>query len=352
MHIRNLHLTFLSPAFLGNATQTSQWRTPPIKALLRQWWRVVVAPQVRFDADHLRQREHDLFGVAADGGDSHQSRIRLRLSHWNVGQLKTWPRHNKVTHPEVKNRDGRIVEVGSDLYLGFGPLEYDKASQTTALKGTAAIQAGDSATLGLALPDADAHDIANALWLMDRYGTLGGRSRNGWGSFSLQPDDQTPAWPDDSRAQRFRPWQEALALDWPHAVGQDACGPLVWQTRAFADWPQLMQELAVIKIGLRTQFSFNSGKDAPRPEDRHWLSYPITNHSVRDWGGNARLPNSLRFKVRPAPGNPKQWVGVIFHMPCLPPAAFRPDRHAITAVWQQVHAFLDKPDQKLTRISA
>lgn len=30
---------FTTPAFLGNAEQAGQWRTPPFKALLRQWWR-------------------------------------------------------------------------------------------------------------------------------------------------------------------------------------------------------------------------------------------------------------------------------------------------------------------------
>ena len=114
-----------------------------------------------------------------------------------------------------------------------------------------------------------------------------------------------------------------------------------------------MQELARLKIGLRTQFKFNTGKDAPAPEARHWLSYPVTHHSVRDWGGNARLPNSLRFKVRPAPGNPGQLVGVIFHVPCLPPPAFQPNLCAIKDVWQTVHAFLDQqPAQQLTRIPA
>lgn len=342
---------FLTPAFLGNASQQAQWRTPPIKALLRQWWRVAVAPQVRFDADRLRQREHDLFGVAADGGDSHQSRIRLRLSHWNEGQLKSWPGHGTVKHREVK------TPVGSDLYLGFGPLEYDKASRTTALKNRAAIQAGDSATLSLALPEADAQDIADALWLMDRYGTLGGRSRNGWGSFSLQPADaQTPAWTDETQAQRLRPWQEALALDWPHAVGRDTRGPLVWQTGPFSDWPKLMQELARLKIALRTQraFEFTTGKDNPAitPEARHWLSYPVTHHSVKSWGGNARLPNSLRFKVRPAPEKPGQLVGVVFHVPCLPPPIFQPNPRALEQVWQTVHIFLDEPAQKLARIPA
>lgn len=59
-----------------------------------------------------------------------------------------------------------------------------------------------------------------------------------------------------------------------------------------------MRKLARLKIELRTQFKFTTGKDASQPEDRHWLSYPVTHHSVKDWGGNARLPNSLRFKVR------------------------------------------------------
>lgn len=94
-------LSFFTPAFLGNASQQAQWRTPPLKALLRQWWRVAVAPQVRYNPDTLRQREAELFGVAADGGDSHQSLVRLRLEHWNEGKLKDWPRHGTVTHPEV-----------------------------------------------------------------------------------------------------------------------------------------------------------------------------------------------------------------------------------------------------------
>ena len=34
-------VSFLTPAFLGNAGQEGQWRSPPFKALLRHWWRVV-----------------------------------------------------------------------------------------------------------------------------------------------------------------------------------------------------------------------------------------------------------------------------------------------------------------------
>lgn len=343
MQTTHYTVQFNTPAFLGNAQQQGQWRTPPFKALLRQWWRVAVAQQVRYNPEALRQRENALFGTAVDGeGDSRQSLIRIRLSHWDMGQLKDWPGTSTVTHPEVKNREGKPTPVGSDLYLGFGPLEYNSSSRGTAIKHKAAIQADGTATFSLAVPSGHAPDIQTALWLMDRYGTLGGRSRNGWGSLSLQPADEgTAALDGQLSSQLAMPWQEALQRDWPHALGTDAQGALVWQTGAFDDWKKLMQELARTKIALRTQFRFTSGKDAPAPESRHWLSYPITNHSVRSWGSNARLPNSLRFKVRPAPGNAQKVVGVIFHVPCLPPPAFQPDTRAIERVWQTVHTFLD-----------
>ena len=357
MNTFRYRLCFHTPAFLGNAQQQAQWRTPPVKALLRQWWRVAVAQQARYNIETVRQQENALFGTAADGeGDSWQSQIRIRLSHWNMGKLSSWNglEQASIHHPEAEKSR---YQVGPHAYLGYGPLDGRGGTQFSKKEGTA-IQAGDTAILSLALPEAHAGTFQTALWLRDRYGTLGGRSRNGWGSLSLQPADEgTAALDGQLSGQLALPWQDALQRDWPHALGTDTQGPLVWQTRAFDDWSKLMQEMARIKIALRTQFKFHSGKDAITPEARHWLSYPVTNHSVKNWGGNARLPNSLRFKVRPAPGapgapgNPQQLVGVIFHVPCLPPPAFQPDLAAIQTVWQTVHRHLDNEPQ-LTRIPA
>src|SRR5690606_24563642 len=57
---------FLTPAFLGNAEQSGQWRTPPFKALLRQWWRVAYAASGGFNVDVLKMRQEEglLFGNA------------------------------------------------------------------------------------------------------------------------------------------------------------------------------------------------------------------------------------------------------------------------------------------------
>jgi CRISPR-associated protein Cmr1 len=344
---------FLCPAFLGNAEQSGQWRTPPFKALLRQWWRVAYAADNRFTVkiQDMRIAEGQLFGAAADAGDSNKSRVRIRLDSWNSGTLKSWQTTGSVRHPEVGS-DGR--NIGSDLYLGYGPLKFEKG--LTALKANAAIQQGESATLRLALPphtgDEEVARTRNALALMNLYGTLGGRSRNGWGSFALERLDGSPPLPLSLGAGLLRPWREALKCDWPHVIGQDEKGPLIWQTETFRDWKAAMRRLAEIKIGLRTQFKFRDEKSPhPAPNERHWLSYPVTNHRVRDWG-DKRLPNSLRFKLRGDSRDPARLRGVIFHLSCLPPREFNPNRPAVVKVWERVHEFLDDPAQKLSRIPA
>ncbi|MDD5297607.1 MAG: hypothetical protein PHU46_11910 [Rhodocyclaceae bacterium] len=363
----NYTLCFNTPAFLGNAEQQAQWRTPPFKALIRQWWRVAYAADHRFrvNLDEMRTEEGLLFGHAWLDTDvdsrgnkvaARKSLVRIRLSRWNDGEetKRKWgqqelEKDRKVRHPEVG-------QIGPLLYLGYGPLAVEtvhrpgsgKAEYATVLKKNAAIQAGEQAVLSIAVPDENAPRIEQALMLMHRYGTSGGRSRNGWGSFELTPLAGTPALEGTSP---LRPWREALDKDWPHALGQDDEGALVWQTPPCGDWKALMREMAIIKIGLRTQFKFPDERPPHQDiEDRHWLAYPITNHSTRAWNRNARLPNSLRFKVRATPDG--KLVGVIIHVPCLPPAEFRPERPRIESVWLRVHGFLDAPAQKLTRIPA
>lgn len=350
-------LSFTTPAFMGNAEQSAQWRTPPIKALLRQWWRVAYAADKNFAVrvDEMRHEEGLLFGHTWLENDSfkrdgkqvktaaRKSEIRIRLDRWDEGKLKKsdWPALSMVSHPEVPK------PVASDLYLGFGPVTLPKGSPKPTLKANASIQAGETATLSIAVPKTHAPLIERALWLMSKYGTLGGRSRNGWGSFVLLPHEQAgDGWGDGALPSRH--WHDCLGFDWPHAIGHDSQKALIWQTAPHANWQALMKTLAEIKIGLRTQFKFTTGKNAAAPESRHWLSYPVTNHSISDWGNNARLPNTLRFKVRKT--NDGKLVGVIFHAPHLPPAAFKPNRRAIETVWTQVHRFLDSPVQKLTRI--
>lgn len=348
---------FLCPAFLGNAEQSAQWRTPPFKALLRQWWRVAYAADQGFNVNvtAMHQAEGALFGAAADR-QSNRSAVRLRLDRWGPGRLTTWQSLPTVWHPEVKRNGETGRQVGSDLYLGYGPLTPERGT-TVLKKDKAAIQAGDTAALHIAItssvPGLESERITKAIGLVNLYGTVGGRSRNGWGSFVLEPLDGTPP-PSPLDSGMLRSWRQALALEWPHAIGRQGLeGPaLVWETESsFADWKEAMKRLAEIKIAFRTKFPLESPPH-PRPLDRHWLSYPVTRHTVDAWGERLRLPNSLRFKLRADAPGAARLRAIIFHVPCLPPPEFAPDRPAITRIWETVHAFLDNPKQQLSRIAA
>lgn len=351
-------LQFLTPAFLGNAEQTAQWRTPPIKALLRQWWRVVYAADQPsgVDGTAMRQAEGRLFGHAwlendrDDRGQkvaARRSAIRLRLSDWSLGDLPAsrWESLSTVRHPEVAQ------PVPADLYLGYGPVTLPRGQRVPTLKAGAVIQAGKRAELRLAVVDHEAERLQLALSLMNLYGTLGGRSRNGWGSFSLAPMEGTPALSATLDHRVTLPWRDALTSDWAQAIGTSDQRSLIWQTGPCDDWKKAMVQLARTKIELRTQFRFPQDRPDGQIHERHWLSYPVTRHDVAAWKrDNLRLPNSLRFKVRAdADGKLR---GVIFHMPCQPPSSFRPDRRALEQVWAKVHAYLDQPTSNLKRIAA
>lgn len=338
-------LSFITPAFLGDAQQSGRWRTPPIKANLRQWWRVAYAASTNFCADIAKMREIEgkIFGNAWLDGAFCKSHVLLRLSSWEEGKQRSWDPLDKVYHPEVQSQQ---KQVGSDLYLGYGPLTLPRGGRSPKLKANAAIQADESTTLSIAYPEEEAPLVEHALWLMDRFGTLGGRSRNGWGSYVLQPQEGAFAL---SGLIPLRDWHKCLQSDWPQAIGQDDQGALIWQTEPHSDWQSLMKTLATIKINLRTQFRFTTGERSPHPEDRHWLAYPVTRHSVAAWG-NCRLPNQLRFKVRRS--KDQQVVGVIFHMPHLPPKSFAPEEENLIGIWKKVHHFLDSSSEsKLQRIS-
>ena len=336
---------FTTPAFLGDADQNGTWRTPPFKALLREWWRIAVAKEYGYDYRRLREAEGRLFGNAWLNDEFQRSKLLLRLDEWRSGRMGKWTEpEQKVVHPEVK------FPVDAHLYLGYGPLTYSKAAKKAAFseKVNAAIQADETNTLRIACPKAAADLIQRTLQLMDWFGALGGRSRNGWGSLELTGEGgAAEAFQSNHRWLQAiaRPLNDCLQLDWPHALGSDQQGLLIWKTKnGFNHWRDAMKELAHVKITFRTALKFTSPNG--QPDHRHVLAYPVTNHRVNAWGNQARLANQLRFKVI---RTGHHLTGLVYHLPCATPDvllrllrngkdSFRQQQ---LPVWQAVHAQLD-----------
>lgn len=373
---------FLTPAFLGDAEQHGAWRSPPFKALLRQWWRVVAAQSCRYNFEVLRETEGRLFGHAwlghlENGREKSwaaQSRVRLRLDRWESGKMRQWSNDPKVKHPEVE----KTPVIGAHLYLGYGPLTFNKG---TTLKNACTIEAGETAGLRLGVGPEDRQVLLESLQLIHWFGTVGGRSRNGWGSLALENaqlghQGQLLNGQALSRLEKVtRPLSDCLNVEWPHAIGRDNKALLLWKTKeTFGNWSDAMKSLAQIKIDFRTQLKFECNKDikAPVLDARHLLSYPVTHHGVNGWvekdrygnfktdkRGNLiqgdRLANQLRFKV--VQQEDKRYVGFAFHLPCGLPRELlekldKNEQARLTPayqgqVWQQVHRVLD---QRMCRI--
>ena len=352
-------LSFNTPAFLGNAEQQAQWRTPPIKALLRQWWRVVQASTLAhpYDLGAMRRDEGELFGVAADRqGESSQSWVRLRLAHWDAGTLDQarWPRKEIRDLPVGPGRS-----VPADVYIGLGPVlaASKKENRPQPMLGRTAIAPDTGNELWLSLDrrmaSSQRAELAAALSLCQWFGTVGSRSRNGWGSLTLAGDD-IGGMPTSAAIQPYlRPLRECFDTDWPHAIGADCDGPLVWTGRAVKNWREAVLSLAQIRLAVRT-----AAKKIGRNHDisaNQLIAYPVMQSANSAWGTQERFASPLRLKVHKTPAG---LVPLAVHLPCALPAVLfgkldssdqRWVRDNQLAVWQAAHQELD---QRYPRLGA
>jgi CRISPR-associated protein Cmr1 len=341
MQTKTLALQLNSPAFLGDASQSGVWRTPPIKALLREWWRIASAQGFSYNVQAMREAEGLLFGNAWLDDRFCKSQVRIALEHWHEGKMRQHTALAKIPHPEAE-KAGKMVEPLN--YLGYGPIDRGQ------FKNGAALQAGETNSLDLAYREADQAAINQTLYLIDWFGTFGGRSRNAWGSLALGLDTLTADHPQLKTV--LRDLKQCLSLDWPHAIGQDTKGTLIWESKeTFADWKAAMTFLARTKIEFRTQLKFVGGQPHQQPQERHLLAYPVTNHkvNVRGWGGDGRIANQLRFKLfRDAAG---QLRARLYHTPHRCPLPTGMSEAQELAVWQKIHTWLDQ-QSSLQRLGA
>ena len=336
---RDYTLELVTPAFLGGADQSAEWRTPAIKALIRQWWRVAYTAQHGVNINAMRETEGRLFGTV--DGEARQAKVRIRLGEWKVGNLTQMPTGEKVYHKEV----GKGMNINAFLYLGYGPLaNAGSGVRLTKERALSTQQNNDLTIIGKDLTEDDWTLLDQTMRYMALFGTIGGRSRNGWGSLSIKQNNQPLATLDNIRQLPTQTLANCLQHDWPSSLGSHNNQPLIWRGAVCNTWEAALNSLAAIKIGFRTHLGFAAGH-TKKPEDRHFIAYPVTNHSVSSWVNQKhqplRLPNSLRFKVFKQANN--QFVPLAFHLPHQLPDTFsyKPTNNELTQVWQQVYRQLD-----------
>lgn len=348
-----LKISFNTPAFLGNAEQQGQWRTPPFKALLRQWWRIVKASE-GLNIAGIRDQEKELFGAAAEekkdnNGDKSKygrSKLLIKFDKWSLGTSNAKPNTGKVKHIEVQKAPGGLID--SELYLGYGPISLSGAKRS--------ISISDSNTLRLCFPVKNKDEFIKTVKLIAYFGTIGSRSRNGWGSINIEnakcDNENIDLGFNKNLISCFaKEYDKALrAYDWASCIGKDSKGLLIWKTNDCRSYEEVIRLLAKIKIDFRTHFKFHDGDNAFKPSERHIISYPVTKHGIKGMK-NARNANQIRFKVIK---DNNTYYGLIFHMPCKVSDNFFDNKSIINDyrkleenVWGKVHISLDNLCKRL-----
>ena len=327
----NLEVEFLTPTFLGGADQNAELRAAPFKSLLRQWWRVACGAKFP-DWREMLCAESDLFGSVQEGRTKVSSvRVHVVADKEELRLSEALIELGKTRHPEV-GRGGNGMEVGNALYLGYGAITYKEGPKRY-------ITPGSKARMTIVYPRIHEKIINTVLQYIHTFGTIGSRSRNGWGSVALSGKGFAP----ESLAHfPTKPLQELLNGNaFPSSLGREK-GLLCWQVNNLSDqdWKDYMTVLARTYLTLRTAINI-------KPQglkERHILGYPVTNHSVGSWGGNnGRMPSQLRLMVKRNPEG--KLVGRILHLPHKLPKRWDTQLGSELSVWQSIHRALDANNQ-------
>ncbi len=350
-------IEFLTPSFLGGAKQDAELRSAPFKYLLRQWWRIVNG---KLDPLELLKKEGELFGQVR-GNDINVSKVRLHITEQDIKFYSKpdfiYPQYG-IVHTEVNNR---FIPV--EGYLGMGPISWNKEKGRNEYKRPA-IMPKSKCKMTVSFPKNET-SFSKVFYCIKGFGTIGSRSRNGWGSLDISQTEieyKTPVIEDFTKLMND-------GRNYPHGLGKTDDGRvLVWETEGLENYIDIWKELAEIYLNVRTalpemkEFTEVVDRDKEKPEfmahrsasARHLLGYPLTHHKINDstWGESeknfkkpkkveGRLSSPLRMTIKKSNG---KFVGRILHIPYSVHMKFNGDQ---TAIWRIVHKFLD--DQKTLR---
>ncbi|RMX01959.1 hypothetical protein EBQ25_01520 [Allofranklinella schreckenbergeri] len=327
MRIHNYKLTFLTPAFLGNAAQQAQWRTPPIKALLRQYWRMAWASEnPKGTVQEMRYAEGKLFGNAwlsrQENGktvnEHSKSLVRLRLL--NTDRQTPWALGTQTGVSPLP--------VGIDTsYAWFGLIKRRGEPDRTAIKADVP---ESEQRLSIAAPEGAWSLLEQALTLAHAFGALGSRSRGGWGSLHI---DGSPGLSIQEMKKYARPLRECLQHDWARSVALLDESLCVWESKKrFKTWDEAMTIVATERRHVRSTL------------DRDL-------RAALGFAGKGRMPSPLRWKVLRHPAG-----GLFIRIAAMPHDIPSDSNHRLASgqldqAWRQIIQTLDS-DQHFKQIEA
>ena len=243
---------FVTPCFLGGADENAELRAAPFKNALRYWWRVLYGNKY---SNNILQKESDIFGSTEKA-----SKVIISINPLNSIQTekKGFPNGKRIS----VQHNGREMKINILDYLAYGKYEYVKGSGnvypntyiTPGCKFQITIQYS-------ALSGEQTSELEDAVLAFTRYGGVGSRSHNGFGSLKTEGLDlqwsknvmignkqSFPILSEDSRLyigeNTYRIWEEALS----------EAGILYKEARNSLDKPHVFQHRGLIARPIISKF--------------------------------------------------------------------------------------------------
>jgi len=324
----------LTPMFLGGANGDAELRAAPLKNAIRYWWRITQGGLLH---EKMLAKEQQLFGGVT--GKATRSLVDVIVT----GSVKTGNKNKmasigKKINPEVKKKN-----VPLSAYLGMGPVDFNGIYTKTR------ILPGEKFALSVFFPKESRNNLIGALSLFAEFGSLGARSRNGWGSFSLLAEDSNILLSGQKLLEKYG--EEFTKIfkvgkKYPFKLGISNEQPLLWKIGIGNMWEDAMKLAGESYMDLRQEVLPFPIEKPNGVQKRHILGYPITRHPIGSWGGNSgRMPSQLRIIIRKTSN---KYNAYFFHLPHKIPKPWDSSVGSELSVWQKIHEHLDDKFDRTT----
>ncbi len=343
-------VSFSTPALLGSAEPTvAELRVPPFRSLLRSFWRVVYAADGEvLDTNAMLSAEQQIFGgVGGRGGGSESFRPRRSLVELAItndkGKPTLYPIENGYEFtPKPRRGSGELAQRLD--YLGYPRVttnnkvtSYKQSLLYTDKEFVLRVAWPATDSLRSSLSEQQAEQLFCALELMSLFGTVGNRSRHGYGSFCMfNMDEDEPFYSSREKLEgELSRVASKYLRSWDRCFGEKMD---MWP-RSFAS----LENNSKLSVFMSEQ-SFSTIVDAMKSLSEVWSSARKKMGSDkevlgsqgkgRDVCASERWPSQLRAKIFPieVEDRKRQFVVVLFQLP------YGPQSHK--EIWRKAHNFL------------
>ena len=288
-------IEFITPTFLGGANGDAEIRTAPFKSLLRRWWRIVKS---NLKPKELWKQESRLFGSTEKDPDSKdgktpfgKSKIDLKIVkseiEYGEGRLNFGKLDDSFTNDSpIPLRSSSTGPIYVASYLGYG-----------AVGKRSYIEPGKKLMFTLDVPREHKDDMIQTLYYIDFFGTIGSKSKNGFGSIAVKPigfdfEDCGIDSQNVNKVLNLKDKNDEDAKDdknekkdeknYPNSIVSDSYGFMIWATEEDARYENIMKTLCDIYVRAKRKLIlplFGAAKESQLPY------------------GAKRLPSLLTLKV-------------------------------------------------------